>query len=931
MKLFNDKPDYIRLDDDVSFQLARTNPVLTTNTKLMYDGENLYMEAYPAAPLLTTLNYKHHRVWKSGLFNRDIRNFLLGTGDTAYTPGGDTQDTIVLNDFDGQFERMYWCGVEAINSDVYPQEMGCVAPLYLRKKRPNYFVIFKIDTPANTNLTSDVLDMTFDFKSDVQRRMKIIKAFDLREGTPIGDYIKRYVEQKNFEYDRSIYVNFSTDEIYYYGIDKSSGVLAQKIETFNDPLLKNDNTILKGDDWITGGFERNGLIFPYIINFEFLFDDKEIEEYKFARYFGIYCNDIDLYDLKVTGEKEGLLLAEPDSGEDEVQMSAENFYYIKDKNNNIYSIDHNYVPGIFNISGKFNINDFMGFEPTSVSAYAERVDGVGHSMMVLDVVKTLDNGAEVKIINTINNAVIGTFRATSQYGAGEFYNNAFSCNGKLADIAKGLAGAIRVCNTDAFRWLSAFNIGTKVIIKSIYPGDNLNGLFDVTYDTITQTAKKIEKVTDSFEGGTEMSGCLFKVHAEDKDMFIDKSGKDRDSVRYMKCGVGRNQSEIKAIIPYITPEKTIDEDYLLVVTDKYGPYVNVSNTNQVEIIDKFYPKIGVLSFFPVRDFDFDTVSSAYGDYTLMKHEIDKLDKEQSLPDGDSNPDNDKKYVVKDIPYGRFFNQNGDMIENEYEYYFENIIPELTVGNKTVPYIAKWGYMDEAKDSCENPYRLNTSKIFDACNFSANTYMPVGDIFEYTHSMPYYVNDPYENEDSEEEENEDLKNEYQYLVVDDSLKGGKDASVIVSNWTAYLTNPNLETDPFDKLFGDTSATKFSSKRFNKKYSRFLCGDSVNRASTLFRGVKFEIIELENQKEVHTGKYNNYRFSFIYVPSYDLKDGEGNKVYFIKNDKFKFIVGIVVFDIYNEDPKKFTKAYVYAGSMGYIILETTEEKAGSDSNQ
>ena len=56
------KPNYVRLDDDVSFQILRTNPRLTTNTKLMYDGENLYMDSYQATPLLSTLEYKHHRV-----------------------------------------------------------------------------------------------------------------------------------------------------------------------------------------------------------------------------------------------------------------------------------------------------------------------------------------------------------------------------------------------------------------------------------------------------------------------------------------------------------------------------------------------------------------------------------------------------------------------------------------------------------------------------------------------------------------------------------------------------------------------------------------------------------------------------------------------------------------------------------------------------
>ena len=98
---------YTRLDDDVSFQILRTNPKLTTNTKLVYDGESLYMDAYPATPLLSTMEYQHHRVWKSGLFNRDIRNFLLSTSNAAYAVGQSVSDTTLLTNFDNQFETMY--------------------------------------------------------------------------------------------------------------------------------------------------------------------------------------------------------------------------------------------------------------------------------------------------------------------------------------------------------------------------------------------------------------------------------------------------------------------------------------------------------------------------------------------------------------------------------------------------------------------------------------------------------------------------------------------------------------------------------------------------------------------------------------------------------------------------------------------------------
>ena len=904
-------PNYVRLDDDVSFQILRTNPRLTTNTKLMYDGENLYMDSYQATPLLSTLKYKHHRVWKTGLFNRDLRNFLLGTNTAAYEVGQNVSDTIVLNNFDNQFENMYWCGVESINSNVYPQEMGCIAPLYLRKKRPNYFVIFKIDNPSNTNLVGST-DLKYDFYYDVLKKMKIVKTFDLREGTPIGNYIKRYVEQRDFHYDQSIYVNFSSDEIYYYGIDKKSGVLTQKVENFKTQLLENDNTIMKQDDWITSGFERNGLIFPYIMNIEFLFDDITTEEYKFARYFGMYCNDIDLYDLNIVdgsySKETGAttLTTRVNSIDDIIELKDDGFYYIKDKNKNIFGVSNNIlIPGYYNVPGEIDVNNFKGFESSSISTFGERVEGVGNAMMVLQIIDKLITGDRILISLTIGGKKIGEFIASTQYDARDFHNNIFSCKGTPEDIAVALAKSINSYNLNELQWMNAYNIGAYVILRAAYPGTNFNNFFTIDIDEVA--SQKVEKITDAFMGGTDFNGCMFKVYTSDKDMFFDDTDKDQDSTRYLKCGDGtKDNAEILSVIPYINENNQIDDTYSLLITDKYGQYVNISKTEQIEIVDKYYARIGMLSFFPVRDFDFDTVSSVYGDYTQMQKELDVMNTFLINRNGDSDSDigDSDIEVYEMMRYRKFVDDNDNKLDTEYEYYLENIIPELSTENKTVPHIVKWGYADEAKDSCEKPYRLNMSKIFDTSNFSANTYMQTGDIIEYTHSMPYYVT-------GVKNENEKVdNNEYQYITVDESL-WNKDYDNLVSNWINYFTD--IEENHFDEMFGDVPGNK----RYNKKYSRFLFGNSVNRSSTLFRGVKFEIIEMNGNKETHTGKYNGYKFSFLYIPVSETK--KENVIYFVKNDKYKFVIGLVFFNVKESlNEIDFNKAYVYAGAMGFLNI-------------
>ena len=105
---------YVKLNDGVSFSLVRTNPKLTTNTKLMYNGKKLYMESYATNPLLNRLNYKNVSIKSNSTYNKDIANFLKGTGVQAFNVHQNFSDVVISDSYDNQFETMYWCGAEYI-------------------------------------------------------------------------------------------------------------------------------------------------------------------------------------------------------------------------------------------------------------------------------------------------------------------------------------------------------------------------------------------------------------------------------------------------------------------------------------------------------------------------------------------------------------------------------------------------------------------------------------------------------------------------------------------------------------------------------------------------------------------------------------------------------------------------------------------------
>ena len=236
-------------------------------------------------------------------------------------------------------------------------------------------------------------------------------------------------------------------------------------------------------------------------------------------------------------------------------------------------------------------------------------------------------------------------------------------------------------------------------------------------------------------------------------------------------------------------------------------------------MDPFKPNHGVLSWFPIKDFDFDMNYSSYGDFTAFANECNMLSKKITYEmnawgnNGMLNEyDNGVKSEIKKLAKSPFFDDYENNLGSEYDYYLEQFHPDLCLLSKTTPYISKWGYYDEQKDSCENPYRLNVSKIFGISNLSANTYLISCDEKEYTHSMPYYMT----------MDTPDYYKDYQYIETDKEyrISDFKTISDCINHWIELFKR--TDEDMFSYFF---SGKKYG-KRFDKKYSRLMNGDKFN---------------------------------------------------------------------------------------------------------
>jgi len=82
----------------------------------------------------------------------------------------------------------------------------------------------------------------------------------------------------------------------YRGLSITSGTYVEIPQSLN---LTRAIPQLKLEKNIISGFENNNLIYPRILNLEFLFNDLISSEYEINRYFGIYCNSIDLEEFDI--------------------------------------------------------------------------------------------------------------------------------------------------------------------------------------------------------------------------------------------------------------------------------------------------------------------------------------------------------------------------------------------------------------------------------------------------------------------------------------------------------------------------------------------------------------------------------------------------------------------------------------------------------
>jgi hypothetical protein len=279
-----------------SHSILRTNVALTTNAKIVVDSNyRLFVDTIISVPELSQTKYRRREFTKENYLDEVIPYFF---GDTtpeiAFGIRDANDNDNMSSDFSNQYDDLYEYGARNIieNKD-YTEEFEYFAPLYVTKgSLPSNFIIFRVDGPGITRITAS------NFRSQILSKLKFVKNFDLGKSTALGQFLDRSITRnKNFPV-APLYIDFRDLEFsYWIGIDYESGGYSEKSNMLGE-FLEYEQTYHDFEKFITDGYKNNKLIFPHIINFSFLFDDTpatpvSLRKWSLNRYMGFYLDSLE--------------------------------------------------------------------------------------------------------------------------------------------------------------------------------------------------------------------------------------------------------------------------------------------------------------------------------------------------------------------------------------------------------------------------------------------------------------------------------------------------------------------------------------------------------------------------------------------------------------------------------------------------------------
>lgn len=278
-----------------SFGLLHTNVALTTNIQIMVSPDyHLYMESIDSNGEMSSDRFKKVEFKKDANFDKLIPRFYRDLSPKyAFEVKYDEDNDEMFDDYSKQFDDTYQMGCSNFTNINYNEEFSCFAPLHFEKNDfPEGFFVFRCDGPGLIDITKD------NFRENILNNLKCVQYFNMTEESPLGEWIENSFKNERDFPEFKFNFDVRDDEFSEWsGIDYESGGYTTK-SLFMKDLLETENTFFDLEKTITSGYQENKIVYPNIINFNFLFDDlpatkNNLRKWSINRYYGFYINKLE--------------------------------------------------------------------------------------------------------------------------------------------------------------------------------------------------------------------------------------------------------------------------------------------------------------------------------------------------------------------------------------------------------------------------------------------------------------------------------------------------------------------------------------------------------------------------------------------------------------------------------------------------------------
>ena len=953
-----------------SFSLLRTNPKLTSNVKLLVDSnDSIYLSSFKANKSLSKVELQKYELKRTGTYSTDLSRFYKGIElNERFEIFRKFSDISPYSDYEFQYEDQYNFGVSFNSTKLYDEQYSMLAPMWFERRIPKKFVIYRIEDVDYNNDYSEDAEGQNGRILELLNNATIIKTFDLTRKSNIGQYLHNHVFD-NSNPSSPINFNFGEDAaVEFRGIDILNGGFTSKKEFISQEYLQRDSLEIESNEFISLGFERNGVISSNLINLEFLFDDKTADDYEIYRYFGLYVDDIAEGELDVdTFHNRGSISINPNTVKtyydiedtdlvDSDMLPSPNdlkypvLSYLNIAENSYLHIKNNEPYREFRLPTSILEEglDSQKFTPKKNKIQSHPREINHHSFIELEIIDAPNINDRIFIGDKTEIGIEGytlydqTCVASDSVPPGVSIknSNSFSTHGNLNQIAISLGKLIKN--------LTPYKVTidrTKIIIEDYAKGADRGrmslGIFKTNLkDFVKVVAASKDAVTTQYNLQT-----LDPTHTilNDWDLYTSTGGSEKGSGFLVKSSdlgninVGeyvksKNLNKFFKVSCIVNDHE--DRSLYRVVIEKP---TGISNDGIIQLYTKFRPTFGKFSAYSIKDFDFDFYSTSNSKLNELQHEIT-----QHIVADENETESAEKFKVSfagldyilesENPDGEDNEESTQInVSSEYNRLSENILKETALKSRMIPYISKFA-LKNGTNARNLPYTLNVNEAFGTNNLSPDIQLEVGRSTVNLNMEHFHINKlpPYLYDDYLTDLNSYLDFKFEEGFTLDMMESTEhDFFSLYFKWQGLISS-NTET-VIDQNGVSSQLPIWIYDTHKDLFTEFTGGTGELESSTVFRGLKYlykkrkETEKEEPTEFIQTSEINDYKFGVVLNYETDREISTNSVEYnVIKNDKFKFICVHINMKVVENDITYISRSVAYGANdieLNGSIIDTT----------